>query len=407
MNQKYLKLFYAAGPGDIVQTFRNWTQGEADPNQLAYTYSGQFFDLCQELGAKSVAISSCSRVERVDSGRYSVRNCPKPFSGKGRISYFLNQLLYGLYLLIQILRFRPQVAVIADGSAAWWSLFPAGCLGVKIVPSLHCVFTTSTGNPGSVVARVSYADRLFFRYGAAHCLCVSDRIGHQLDAITDAKTPWSRFFPTYPRETLANLQPPKRDDHTLRLLYSGRVESDKGVFLLVDMMRLLEDQFPGQVQLDICGSGSAQASLQDAVNRANLHNRVWLHGHCRRDALQWFLQQSQALVVPTTSHFVEGFNKVVAEGVLAGRPVIATTVCPAVDCLSGALIAVEPDSAEALACTVCRFLENPDLLEDLRIAGTGYRNLFFNPEKSWKHAFSKVLPRATKAHSAAVAFNHS
>ena len=39
-------------------------------------------------------------------------------------------------------------------------------------------------------------------------------------------------------------------------------------------------------------------------------------------------RQAHVLIVPTTTDFIEGFNQVVVEGVLAGRPVITSWNVP-------------------------------------------------------------------------------
>ena len=49
---------------------------------------------------------------------------------------------------------------------------------------------------------------------------------------------------------------------------------------------------------------------------------------------------AHVVIVPTTSDFIEGFNKVVAEAVLAGKPVITSSVCPALEYVRDAVIEV-------------------------------------------------------------------
>lgn len=39
-----IKILYAAGPGDIVQTYKYWLNGVDDPSQVALTYSKQFYE---------------------------------------------------------------------------------------------------------------------------------------------------------------------------------------------------------------------------------------------------------------------------------------------------------------------------------------------------------------------------
>lgn len=391
MIPRHQKFFYAAGPGDIVTTFQNWSARRTDPNQLAQTYSAQFFDLCAERDATAWAVSSCPRKETVRSGRFLVRNCPKPLHSRGRFTYALNQFIYGVFLLLLILRLRPDAAIIADGSASWWTLIPARLLGVRIVPSLHCVLFSGTEAVPSKPRLKDLPDAFFFSRVADSCLCVSGRVGIQLDALTGGRTPWKTFLPTYPVHTFEQLPKPVYGKTPFRLLYSGRVEADKGVFLLVDAVEQLVREKHLQIHLDICGDGNALPALHDEIHRRNLSSRIALHGHCQSRELHDFLARSHVLVVPTTSHFVEGFNKVVAEGILAGRPVIATRVCPATDLLGDALLTVEPDCSDALLQPICRLADDPALFERLRQATLTHRDRFFDPRNSWKETLNRTL----------------
>ena len=63
------RLMYATrGHGDVIGTWRHWKEGRDDPGQVAMTYSGQFYDVCRELGAKGYAIASASRLAGAGGG---------------------------------------------------------------------------------------------------------------------------------------------------------------------------------------------------------------------------------------------------------------------------------------------------------------------------------------------------
>jgi hypothetical protein len=42
-----LRVFYAAGAGDVTTTYEHWLAGAVDPSPLHVTYSRQFFDVCR------------------------------------------------------------------------------------------------------------------------------------------------------------------------------------------------------------------------------------------------------------------------------------------------------------------------------------------------------------------------
>ena len=75
---------------------------------------------------------------------------------------------------------------------------------------------------------------------------------------------------------------------------------------------------------------------------------------------------AHAVIVPTTTSFVEGFNKVVAEAVLAGRPVITSSACPALSYVGGAAVKVPPDDVCAYMEAVVRLADDPVFYEARR-----------------------------------------
>src|SRR6476469_6068885 len=77
--QRPLRILYAAGPGDVVGTFRHWKEGRDDPSQVAVTYSGQFYELCREIGACAYVISHCPRRDRESDAQFRTENRPVPF----------------------------------------------------------------------------------------------------------------------------------------------------------------------------------------------------------------------------------------------------------------------------------------------------------------------------------------
>src|SRR5215212_3777438 len=74
-----LRILYAAGPGDVVGTYRHWKERRDDPSQVAMTYSGQFYDLCQSLGAEAYLVSYCPRKDKLVDGTFTVEHRPLGF----------------------------------------------------------------------------------------------------------------------------------------------------------------------------------------------------------------------------------------------------------------------------------------------------------------------------------------
>ena len=75
-----LRLFYAAGPGNIIGTYRHWKNGQDDPSQVVLTYSGQFYDVCRELDARAYVIATCPIPGHIVDGNFRIRQLTQPTS---------------------------------------------------------------------------------------------------------------------------------------------------------------------------------------------------------------------------------------------------------------------------------------------------------------------------------------
>src|SRR3982750_3691707 len=131
-----LRILYAAGPGDVVGTYRHWKEGRDDPSQVAVTYSGQFYDLCRDLGAQGYVTSYCPRPDALKDGAFQVRHRRVPFMHSPGPLYLLGQMWSGLRLTATAARFRADVVVVMSGMT-WWSLSLLPLFGTKVVPTLH------------------------------------------------------------------------------------------------------------------------------------------------------------------------------------------------------------------------------------------------------------------------------
>ena len=69
-----MKILYAAGPGNIVETYRYWKRGQHDPSQVALTYSEQFYQFCKDNDIQGVALSSNENEEYLTDDDFVVCN---------------------------------------------------------------------------------------------------------------------------------------------------------------------------------------------------------------------------------------------------------------------------------------------------------------------------------------------
>src|SRR5437763_1217071 len=94
-----LRVMYALGPGDVVSSYEHWKNGINLPSETSRTFSGQFFDFCARYDHEAYAISHCERAAKVQDGKLTVENRPKPRGGRG-LRHHVAEVWYGIALLI-------------------------------------------------------------------------------------------------------------------------------------------------------------------------------------------------------------------------------------------------------------------------------------------------------------------
>jgi glycosyltransferase involved in cell wall biosynthesis len=387
-----LRIIYAAGPGDVVGTYRHWKAGRDDPSQVAVTYSGQFYDLCRELGAEGYVISYCPRRDRVADGPFRVVHRPVPFQRGPGALYYAGQIWSGLRLTGTALRYGADVVVMMSG-ATWFSLGLLPLLGVKVVPSLHAHLWRVTRPPHGVTKAVWRLNARFFRRRAAAVLCLSNSIREQLADLTGPlPVQVVPFVPTYRPETFKGVaDSPPASRPPFRVFYAGRVERNKGVFDLLEVAKRFADEGRADIEFDLCGSGGALEELRRLAEEACVAPRFRCHGHVEKPVMRKMYQQAHVVVVPTTTGSIEGLNKVVVESVLACRPVVTSRVCPALEYVREAVVEVPPDDTVAYGDAILRLADDPTLYANKVRGCTAATGQFYDPAQSWGAMLKNVL----------------
>jgi glycosyltransferase involved in cell wall biosynthesis len=411
------RIYYAAGNGDVMGTYGHWKEEKDDPTQLSMTYSGQFYDLCRRLGSTGFVLSHDSKTGEMRDGRMTIRQCTPARYGSGPAPlYHLEQFWKALRVIAGAWRFRADVVVPASGACHWFPLAILPMLGIKVVPAFHCVLWPKYRRPGRLARVITALDRQLFKRCAAMLTASSD-IEDQLRELLGAEFTLQRgrmpesaagegtpkhelradaakrepriipFLPTYrsasfPHAVPAPAAPP------FRVLYAGRVVAEKGVFDLVKIAAILRQQ-NRPVEFDICGSGAALEEMKQQAAAQNL--AMHFHGHCNRPTMVEKFRNAHAVIVPTTTGFVEGFNQVVAEGILAGRPVVTSDVCPAIKYVGDAAVVVPPDNVPAYADALARLSDDAAFYKHCVAACAVAREKFFDEAQGWGAALHNAI----------------
>lgn len=392
IDNQSLRVVYAAGPGDVIGTYQHWKQGHDDPSQVNLTLSGMFYDSCREHGDKAYVISSCNKAGTIRDGNFLIVQRTPLLSQATGLLYHFGQILIALRLMAAAIWFKADVLLIVCGTCHWFPLRLLPLFGISVVPSLHCVPWLKYQPLRRVPRFVRRLNGRFFSR-SAHCiLSMSEDVSDQVKVMTHSHPrPILPFLPTYRSEDFCSLKPPDFSARPFRLFYAGRIESDKGVFDLLEVARRFKAEGVNDVVFDICGRGGAFDELKAQAEAAGVTDRLLLHGYCDRPRMREMFENSHVVIVPTRSEFVEGFNQVVSEAVLAGRPVITSAVCPAIHYVGDAAYEVPVDDARAYGDAILALLNQPELYRRKVAACSQVSAPFYDPARGWGAALRQAL----------------
>jgi glycosyltransferase involved in cell wall biosynthesis len=139
-----------------------------------------------------------------------------------------------------------------------------------------------------------------------------------------------------------------RDLWPVRLLFVGRLSTQKGAGYLVDAVERAHDALRGRATLDIVGDGEERAALEARVRAARLDDVVRFRGWLAREELARCYREASVFVLPSLD---EGRSQAVLEAMACGLAIVATTIDGNAGLVEPGVngLAVPPRSAGALA----------------------------------------------------------
>jgi glycogen synthase len=391
-----IRILYAAGPGDVLGTYRHWKAGRDDPSQVSMTYSGQFYDVVRELGAEAYVIACNAHRGRVRDENFVIEHRPIPFHhASSAILYHLGQMWSALRLICSAIWFRADLVVIVCGTCHWFPLRVLRLLRIQVVPTMHCVIWRKGHSLHGLQKVIAKLNRKFFTRTVSGIMSASHDITEQVGELTGGRMrPVHEFLPSYRREQFSDVGEPSTVRTPFRVFYAGRIERNKGVFDLLDICKQFFAAGRRDIEFDVCGAGGALAELKEATDAAGLAARFRCHGHCDKATMREMFARCHTVIVPTTSDFIEGFNQVVAEGVLSGRPVITSNICPALDYVRDAVVEVPPDDVKGYHDAILKLCDDVVFFEQKTAACHAAQGQFYDPERSWATTLKNVMRQA-------------
>jgi glycogen(starch) synthase len=392
------RILYAVGPGDVAGQYRDLLAGKEPPFQLGMSFSQQFLEACDAVGASAHLVSWHARRDRLDYGPHRLENRPQPslYYAHG-LKHYLGTVLYGLGIVAQAVREHATVVIVDSGTTHWFVLSLLSLFRIPVIPVLYSALWPMGFPPTRKLDKILLSlDGFFFRRSAAATVCMSPELERQAQAVAGRRNGvFFQFRPQYRQNFLSRVAPvPSWPFHPFHVLFLGRVEEFKGVFLMLSMAERLEKQFPGQFNWRIIGAGAAFDALQARIRERNLGHIVEARGMLpSEEATLETMGWAHAMIVPTTSQFKEGLAMTAAESVLAGRPVVMSSVVPAWEVLDRAAIKAETGSADSFVGIFRRLAQDAEYYEQHRRATAEAQAQFYDRSQG----LGAVLMRAVAA----------
>jgi glycogen synthase len=365
------RVFHTGGPGDIIAAHPFWRRNEHCPTEVTITFSSQFEQFCEDIGAEAYIVGYNSRKEILKDGAFTLEHRPKPMPGARGALYHLAEIFYGLGLLVTAVRFRANVAVIDSGSTYYFVTSLFRLMGIRVIAALYNTLWPRGFPPTRRVPRAILAlDSLFYRHVATAVIGVSPECTRQVAQVTGGRhAPLYEISAQFPREYFAQIPPPPPFDHRpFQIMFIGRVNRSKGVFDILEMAQKVEASVPGQVRWEICGSGHDLEELRRRHRDMGLESIVNIRGWTPLSDLLEVYARSHAAIVPTRSSFIAGLEMTAAEAILAGRPLITNPVVPALELLRPACVEARTDDVDSYVEGVLKLIGDREYYESLRRA---------------------------------------
>jgi glycosyltransferase involved in cell wall biosynthesis len=381
-------MVYWAGRGDVKNNFHCWSSGRIDDSITGVGYSELVFEVCTELGIPLLALSSHSNPEVARNDLIEVESVPVFFAGKSGASYYSAHTRAAMLVARRALAFNASIVAISEEISPS-AVLPLRLLGMKMVQIRHCALWPRATVP-SLPRRLSWhLQGQAYRLGFAAVLGVSATVTDQVrQVVANGSPPTLEFVPLW-RDAFRNVPPPPESRTPFRVLVAGRLLASKGFFDVITVARELSAQGHA-FEFEICGDGPDLASLQRRLAEERLTN-VASHGWCSPAALLECLGRCHAVLVPTTPGFNEGFNKVVVEALLAGRPVVASDVCPSAEYVEDALLVYPGGDLVACRDSLLRLANDPALYARKRESCSRVGRPFLDKRFSLRAALRDVL----------------
>lgn len=158
---------------------------------------------------------------------------------------------------------------------------------------------------------------------------------------------------------------PEPTSEVIKIIFTARMVENKGVLVLIDAAKKLQQKYKGRIQFLLCGDLDTNPNgiTREVLEEKCENNYIQWLGH-RRDILE-LLKQSHIMAFP--SWYREGLPKSIIEAEAIGRPIVTTDSVgcrdTVIDGMNGFLIPIK--DVDALASALQKLIEHPELRQTM------------------------------------------
>lgn len=370
--EEQLRISYLSGTGDVVGTFRHWTDGRHDPRVPVITYSAMFYELVQELSAHAQIITPWNS-EGVSDPRFKFETIARGGSRIG-VAKIASELQYTRKCIAAINRYDPHIVVSnTDFQPLGWRSLKRNR---KLILSAHNTFWPMGSRPSGLKSLTKLAILKFQAEALDGAICTSSECQRQISSVTRNRVLGQVEFPQLVDEFDLNAASSAR-----RLLYLGRIEASKGVFMLLDAFSAVRASVPG-LSLTFAGSGTAEKELVDKIAATGFHD-VRFVGNLDAKGVHAAIADSDLIVCPTMTTFNEGLALVGFEAAAHGVPSLVSSVVPAADLLGRGCVVFKADDDASLRSALVSLAADAERYQRLKAEVVKIRPSLYDRSKSW------------------------
>ena len=364
---KFDRIAYLAGMEDLPRTHSAWLTGTYNSAEMSVEYSRFVMNLVQSLQA--VGFLSCvSQVhdKSVRGGRIQVEQVRRLPNTNTGLRYHIAEALWGWRRMVRVLRTRPNLVVMDSGNVPLYLANLPWLLRKRQVIVLHSALWPVLCQPRRIDRLLLLLASPALRSARTVVIGPSRAVVEQVTQIYGVgSTAGSRvFLPRYLRDWPGGTGTPRSPARPWQILVPGRIEESKGVYDILEVVKILLENFDrNELRVTIAGTGSQLEELRGRVAAQELGDVITVPGFFESAELRELFKEAHIVVAPTRTSFRESFNRVLAEAVLARRPVVTSRASPGHEYVGDAVVLATADDPLDYARALAALMSDPDFYE--------------------------------------------